>query len=112
MTAIARIMNHFQGEALLFAWRRDGGHQSSEGAMKVFFPSRLSVLRAARLAGALLASAVTVGCKGGGNSPPPVTGDDGCNPLDPIPRRIWRLSVNQYGTSVRASLGLSSAPDV
>jgi len=80
--------------------------------MKVFLPSRLSLLRAAWLAGALLASSVTAGCKGGGNSPPPVTGDDGCNPLDPIPRRIWRLSVNQYGNSVRDLLGLSAAPDL
>jgi len=81
--------------------------------MKVFDSNRLSLSRVGWLAGVLLAGAVAAGCHGGGgNSPPPVTGDDGCTPLDAIPRRIWRLSVNQYGNSVRDLLGLSASPDL
>ena len=80
--------------------------------MKVFRPNRLSISRGVWLAGALLACALTAGCQNNKPAPPAVTGDDGCSPLDPIPRRIWRLSVNQYGNSVRDLLGLSAAPDL
>lgn len=48
------------------------------------------------------------------------TGDDeqltqeelNCTPIDPIPRRLWRLSVQQYSNSVRDLLGLAAAPEL
>ncbi len=80
--------------------------------MKVFHPSRLSISRAVRVVGVLLACSLAVGCQNNKPGPPAVTGDEGCSPLDPIPRRIWRLSVNQYSNSVRDLLGLSAAPDL
>ncbi len=82
--------------------------------MKAFRPLRLSSSRPSRaawLAGVLLAGAVAAGCHTT-PAPPAVTGDDGCVPLDPIPRRIWRLSVQQYSNSIRDLLGLSTAPDL
>ncbi|HVT08962.1 MAG TPA: DUF1592 domain-containing protein [Polyangia bacterium] len=33
-----------------------------------------------------------------------------CTPLPPIPRRLWRLSVEQWGAAVQTLLGLKSAP--
>jgi len=33
-----------------------------------------------------------------------------CNPLPVVPRRLWRLSVEQYGSAVRDLLGLAAAP--
>jgi hypothetical protein len=59
-----------------------------------------------------LFSAAVAGCQGGGAAPAEVTGDEGCAPLDPVPRRIWRLSVQQYSNSIRDLLGLSAAPDL
>src|SRR3954464_5915112 len=35
---------------------------------------------------------------------------DGCTSLTPIPRRLWRLSVEQYQSAVKDLLGLPSAP--
>jgi hypothetical protein len=61
---------------------------------------------------ALLAGAITGwGCKGSGDASE-ITGDVNCLPLDPIPSRIWRLSVQQYSNSVRDLLGLATAPDL
>jgi len=44
------------------------------------------------------------------------SGGDGsqasCTPLDPVPRRLWRLSVEQWGTAVKDLLGLASPPAV
>lgn len=80
--------------------------------MKVFRPSKLSASRAVWSVSVVLLGALAVGCQNNKPAPPAVTGDDGCTPLDPIPRRIWRLSVNQYSNSVRDLLGLSAAPDL
>ena len=80
--------------------------------MKFFHRNGLSSSRALCVAGVLLAGAVVAGCHKDSAPPAAVTGDDGCNPLDAIPRRIWRLSVNQYGNSVRDLLGLPAAPDL
>jgi hypothetical protein len=33
-----------------------------------------------------------------------------CSPLQPIPRRLWRLSVEQWGAAVKELLALSTAP--
>jgi hypothetical protein len=33
-----------------------------------------------------------------------------CTPLAPLPRRVWRLSVEQYGNAVRDLLGLTATP--
>jgi hypothetical protein len=33
-----------------------------------------------------------------------------CTPMQPIPRRLWRLSVEQYGNAVKDLLGLATAP--
>jgi len=33
-----------------------------------------------------------------------------CTPLDPIPRRLWRLSVEQWGAAVKDLLGLTTVP--
>ena len=40
----------------------------------------------------------------GGSTPPP------CTPLGTIPRRLWRMSVEQWGTAVKDLLGLTTAP--
>jgi len=40
------------------------------------------------------------------------TGDAPCKAMDPVPPRLWRLSVQQYSNSVRDLLGLKSAPDL
>src|SRR5215471_18415235 len=64
--------------------------------------------RAAWLAWMLFAVALA-GCK---NDVTEVMGDKGCQPLDPVPTRIWRLSVQQYSNSIRDLLGLPAAPDL
>jgi hypothetical protein len=73
----------------------------------------MNVLRASRTW--LVVFAVTLGaasCKSSDDSGPAITGDVGCAPLDPVPRRIWRLSVQQYSNSLRDLLGLPLAPDL
>ena len=52
------------------------------------------------------------GCQGGDSSPEVITGDEGCAALDVVPRRLWRLSAQQYSNSIRDLLGLSAAPDL
>ena len=47
------------------------------------------------------------GAAGGGGG---ATVDGDCQPLAPIARRIWRLSIPQYANSVRDLLGLPAAP--
>jgi hypothetical protein len=46
------------------------------------------------------------GTGGGPGSNP--SGD--CTPLAPVPRRLWRLSVEQWGAAVKDLLGLTTAP--
>lgn len=50
----------------------------------------------------------------GGSASTGSGGSDGttadCTALDPIPRRLWRLSVEQWGAAVRDLLGLTTAP--
>src|SRR5450755_3537103 len=33
-----------------------------------------------------------------------------CTPITPLPRRLWRLSVEQWGAAVQTLLGLTTAP--
>jgi hypothetical protein len=47
----------------------------------------------------------STGAPGGGGSGAPA-----CSPLATVPRRLWRLSVQQYGNAVRDLLGLPQAP--
>jgi len=47
------------------------------------------------------------GQSGGGGS-----GATACGPLDPVPARIWRLSIAQFSNSVRDLLGLEQGPSV
>ncbi len=49
------------------------------------------------------------GCGADGSTNPP---EPPCTPLAPLPRRIWRLSVAQYGNAVRDLLGLPTAPSL
>src|SRR5215470_17766510 len=72
-----------------------------------------AIRRAMLLLGALmgLSAGGLLGCKGnasGGASPIDEQGP--CTPLAPVPRRIWRLSVQQYSNSVRDLLGLATGP--
>ena len=49
----------------------------------------------------------------GGDSGTPPDADGGttaCTPLGPIPRRLWRLSAEQWGNAVQSLLNLPSAP--
>jgi hypothetical protein len=49
---------------------------------------------------------------GNGGSSPTGTGGSGtaCTPLPALPRRLWRLSVEQWGAAVQTLLGLKTAP--
>jgi hypothetical protein len=38
--------------------------------------------------------------------------DEPCDKLEPIPRRLWRLSVDQYANAVRDLLGLAEPPAI
>lgn len=62
----------------------------------------------------LVVLAGPAGCSGGsGNGGATGTGGTSgalCTQLAPVPRRVWRLSVQQYGNAVKDLLGLSSAP--
>lgn len=49
----------------------------------------------------------TTGTGSGGDS-----GSADCTPLPSIPRRLWRLSANQWSTAVQQLLNLSTAPTV
>jgi len=52
-----------------------------------------------------------VGANGGGGST--VGTDTGsCDQLEPVQRRLWRLSVEQYQAAVKDLLGLSNAPQL
>lgn len=42
------------------------------------------------------------------DSPPPLPAD--CTPMDAVPRRLWRLSTQQFSNSVRDLLGLPAGP--
>ena len=48
------------------------------------------------------------GASSSGGSGGDTTGD--CTPLAPVPRRLWRLSVEQWGTAVKDLLGLTAVP--
>jgi hypothetical protein len=50
------------------------------------------------------------GAGGSGAVGAPDGGTAACTPLGPIPRRLWRLSVEQWGSAVQALLGLPTAP--
>jgi hypothetical protein len=52
------------------------------------------------------------GCQGHGGDTGQTTGPQNCTALDPVPRRIWRLSVQQYSNSVRDVLGLQTGPTI
>ena len=84
-----------------------GGHQSGSGG------------------GAMPGSGGAVGSGSGGSTSGSSGGSSGsgssgsggsgtstadCTALDPIPRRLWRLSVEQWGAAVRDLLGLKTAP--
>ncbi len=45
-----------------------------------------------------------------GASPEAGAGPTECSPLSPIPRRLWRLSAEQWGNAVQSLLDLPSAP--
>src|SRR6185295_19475563 len=47
----------------------------------------------------------STGTGSGGSSP-------GCKALAPMPRRVWRLSVEQYQAAVKDVLGLATAPQL
>src|SRR5258707_1001917 len=59
---------------------------------------------------AMLFPAALAGCHG--DQPEELTGDEGCAPMDPVPARIWRQSVQQYSNSVRDLLALPTTPDL
>jgi hypothetical protein len=70
----------------------------------------MRALHATRLLPLLpLAYAFGLGCSDGLPPLVPHTGDS-CTPLDVAPRRLWRLSAQQYGNAVRDVLGLDTAP--
>jgi Protein of unknown function (DUF1592)/Protein of unknown function (DUF1588)/Protein of unknown function (DUF1595)/Protein of unknown function (DUF1585) len=50
---------------------------------------------------------LSAGC---GDSQPPLVAHTDCAQLDAIPRRLWRLSAQQYGNSLKDLLDLTSAP--
>src|SRR5262249_19246367 len=52
------------------------------------------------------------GAPGGGSTGTGGTGGGGtpCTAIGSIPRRLWRLSVEQWGASVKDLLGLTTAP--
>ena len=80
--------------------------------MKVFLPSRLSLLRAAWLAGALLAGAVTAGCKGG--EPRAARSPATTGVLRSIPFRDGSGACRSTSTATPCATcsGLSAAPDL
>jgi hypothetical protein len=45
-----------------------------------------------------------------GGQPTDASGTGTCAPLGPIPRRLWRLSAEQWGNAVQTLLGLPAAP--
>ena len=59
----------------------------------------------------LLFSTAIAGCNKD-NGDGPSTEDLTCSAIDPLPRRIWRLSTQQFSNSVRDLLGLDTAPDL
>ena len=59
-------------------------------------------------AGIALAAASAAGC--GGSGEPPLVPHTDCAALEAVPRRLWRLSAQQYGNSLKDLLGLSVAP--
>jgi hypothetical protein len=63
--------------------------------------------RLAVWAGIALVAAGGTGCAGG--EPPPVPHTD-CAALEAVPRRLWRLSAQQYGNSLKDLLSLNAAP--
>ena len=50
------------------------------------------------------------GGAGGGTGGTGGTTPVACTPLAPMPRRLWRLSVEQWGAAVKDLLGLTTAP--
>jgi Protein of unknown function (DUF1592)/Protein of unknown function (DUF1595)/Protein of unknown function (DUF1588) len=57
-----------------------------------------------------VASAAAAGCSGGSGDGTGETNGDLCSPMDPVPRRLWRLSTQQFSNSVRDLLGMSQGP--
>ncbi len=53
-----------------------------------------------------------VSIAGGGSTPPLGTSSATCTSLNPVQRRLWRLSVEQYQASLKDLLGLPSAPQL
>lgn len=87
--------------------------RASRRALRPRFSSPTALALAA--ATAALALAACKGNDGGGTTEPPPDPsiDDGlCSPLPPPPRRIWRLSVQQYSNSVRDLLGTPAGPTI
>ncbi len=69
-----------------------------------------SLLRTTLLPAAVaLSLAFTLaGCRNDNNNEPDPTA--GCKPMDAVPRRLWRLSTQQFSNSVRDLLGLPAGP--
>lgn len=62
--------------------------------------------------GGMSGSTGSAGSSGGGSTGTGGTGGGGtpCTAIGAIPRRLWRLSVEQWGASVKDLLGLTTAP--
>ncbi len=69
------------------------------------FGSLLTTMLLGSVGAGSLAFTVT-GCQN--DNPPPVPAD--CTPMDAVPRRLWRLSTQQFSNSVRDLLGLPAGP--
>jgi Protein of unknown function (DUF1592)/Protein of unknown function (DUF1588)/Protein of unknown function (DUF1595)/Protein of unknown function (DUF1585) len=54
----------------------------------------------------------TVGTSGSGGAGADTTSTTSCANLDPIQRRLWRLSVEQYQNALRDLLGLTTTPQL
>jgi hypothetical protein len=70
------------------------------------FGSLLTTMLLGSVAAGSLAFTVA-GCQKD-DSPPPLPAD--CTPMDAVPRRLWRLSTQQFSNSVRDLLGLPAGP--
>ena len=73
----------------------------------VIEPSDANVVGVSGGSGMQAGSAGAAGVAGAAGGPPVTAA---CTPLTPVSRRVWRLSVEQFGNSVRDLLGLAKAP--